>query len=173
MLDAQYEARQAQLANASIVLEFFEGRTVDPQAFFEHYYVAMLILNTRPNRITIEEVLSSGSLRLIRDDEVRSGLLSLYATYDRIGLLEEHMYRDFEAYLYNPTFSAVPLRFEGPWPNDAEHRSQVQTILSDVRIENGFRLLVLNLEMPELGLFAEFEAARSEVERLLEMMTPG
>jgi hypothetical protein len=173
MLQAQHEARQAQLANASVVLEFFEGRAIDPQAFFERYYVAMLMLNTRPNRNTMEEVLSSGSLRLIRDAGIRTGLLSLYATYDRIAALEEHMYRDFESYLYDPTFSAVPLRFEGPWPDTPENRKHVEALLSDVRIENGFRLLVLNLEMPEIGLLAELELARSEAERLLEMVLAG
>ena len=173
MLQAQYEARQAQLANASVVLEFFEGRAIDPQAFFERYYVAMLMLNTRPNRNTMEEVLSSGSLRLIRDARIRTGLLNLYATYDRITALEEHMDRDFDSYLYDPTFSAVPLRFEGPWPDTPENRKRVEILLGDVRIENGFRLLVVNLEMSDIGLLAELELARSETERLLEMVLAG
>lgn len=173
MLQAQYEARQAQLANASVVLEFFEGRAIDPQAFFERYYVAMLMLNTRPNRNTMEEVLSSGSLRLIRDARIRTGLLNLYATYDRITALEEHMDRDFDSYLYDPTFSAVPLRFEGPWPDTPENRKRVEILLGDVRIENGFRLLVVNLGMSDIGLLAELELARSETERLLEMVLAG
>ena len=170
MLEAQCEARRAQLANAYVVLEFFEGRAVDPQAFFERYYVAMLMMNTRPNRNTMEEVVSSGNLRLIRDPSIRSGLLDLYATYDRIAALEEHMDRDFDSYLYDPTFSAVPLRFPGPWPDTAENRKHVQTLLGDVRIENGFRLLVVNLDMGESGLLAELELARSETERLLGMV---
>jgi len=152
---------------------FFEGRAIDPQAFFERYYVAKLMLNTRPSRITMEEVLSSGSLRLIRDAGIRTGLLSLYATYDRIAVIEEHMARDFDSYLYDPTFSAVPLQFEGPWPDTRENRQYVETILGDVRIENGFRLMVANLEMPEIGLLAQLELARSEVERLLEMVLAG
>jgi len=100
-----------------VVLEFFEGRAIEPQAFFEAYYVAMQALSTHPNRNTMEEVQSSGSLRLIRDAEIRTGLLDLHVTYDRIAALEAYMDRDFDAYLYNPTFSVVPLQFEGPWPN--------------------------------------------------------
>lgn len=170
MLQAQYEARRTQLENAAVVLEFFEGRAIDPQAFFERYYVAMLMLNTHPNRNTMQEVLSSGNLRLIHDTAIRTGLLSLYATYDRIAAIEEHMERDFASYLYDPTFSAVPLRFEGPWPDTPENRKYVETLLGDIRIENGFRLIVANLEMRDLGLLAELELARSETERILEMV---
>lgn len=173
MLQAQYDARRAQLENASVVLEFFEGRAIDPQAFFERYYVALLMLNTRPNRNTMEEVLSSGNLRLIHDTEIRTGLLSLYATYDRIAVLEDHMARDFDAYLYDPTFSLVPVHFRGPWPDTPENRKHVETLLGDVRIENGFRLIVANLQIPEIGWFAELERARSQVERLLEMVLAG
>lgn len=170
MLETQIQARQDQLSNASVVLEFFEGRAIDPQAFFERYYVSMLALSTQPNRVTIQEVLSSGNLRLIRDDEIRSGLLRLYGTYDRIAFLEEHMARDFDAYLYDPTFSAVPLQMEGPWPDTPENRGYVEKILRDVRIENGFRLLVVNLAIPDGGLLQALEFARSEVEHLLQTL---
>ena len=94
----------------------------------------------------MDEVLSFGNLRLIRDARIRTGLLDLYATYERIAIIEAHMYRDFGAYLYDPTFSVVPLRFQGPWPDTPENRRHVEALLGDVRIENGFRLLVVNLE---------------------------
>ena len=56
-------------------------------------------LFTAPNRNTMDEVLNSGSLRLIRDSGIRTGLLDLYTTYDRIAYLEDHMARDFDAYI--------------------------------------------------------------------------
>jgi hypothetical protein len=131
-----------------VVLEFFEGRAIDPQRFFEAYYTLLRTLSTAPNRNTMDEVVSSGSLRLIRDAEIRGELLDLYTTYDRIARLEEHMDRDFDSYLYDPTFSSIPFRFEGPWDNTAANRFSVETLLRDVRIENGVRLVVANLEYP-------------------------
>ena len=70
MLGRQLEVRRTQLADALTVLEFFEGRSVDPQAFFEAYYDALLAYSTSPNRSTMDEVSSSGCLRLIRDSAV-------------------------------------------------------------------------------------------------------
>lgn len=173
MVQAQHEARRAQLEDASVVLEFFDGRPIDTQAFFESYFSALRSLNTTPNRITIDEALSSGNLRLIRDARIRTGLLSLYATYDRIALLEEHMARDFDFYLYDPTFSRIPVRFEGPWPDTPASRRDMETLLDDVRVENGVRLIGANLQFPETGLLDELEVARSQIERLLEMISAG
>lgn len=171
MLQAQHEARLTQLENAKKVLSLFENRVVDPQAFFERYYSILLSLNTRPNRNTMDEVLSSGSLQLIRDHQIRTALLDLYSTYDRIALLEKHMERDFEAYLYDPTFTSIPFRVEGPWADSPENRSDVETLFNDVRVENGLRLVVANLQIAHSGgLLHELEQARSKVERLLVMI---
>ena len=170
MLQEQQEARRAQLNNALVVLEFFEGRAIDPQRFFEAYYTMLLMLRTAPNSNTMDEVLSSGSLRLIRDTEIRGDLLDLYSSYDRIARLEEHMDRDFDSYLYDPTFSSVPFRFKGPWENTTANRYAVETLLGDIRIENGVRLIVANLEYPGTGLLDELDSVRSQIERLLEMI---
>jgi len=97
MLQAQQEARRAQLKNALTVLEFFDGRPIDPQSFFEAYWPVLYELWTAPNRNTMNEVLDSGGLRLIRDTKIRTGLLNLYAAYDRTARLEEHMARDFDS----------------------------------------------------------------------------
>ena len=84
------------MRNALALLEFFEGRPVDSQSFFGPYYEVLWELRVAPNRNTMDEVLSSGSLRLIRDARVRTGLLDLYATYGTVSFYEEHMARDFE-----------------------------------------------------------------------------
>lgn len=170
MLQAQIETRRTQLKNALTVLEFYEGRAVEPQLFFEAFYPAMLSFSARPNRNTLTEVLNSGSLRLIRDDRIRTGLLDLYATYDDIAATEAHMARDFDVYLYDPTFSSIPLQLEGPWEDTPDNRRLVETVLDNLTIENGMRLLVANLRFPQAGLLSELEAARSQVESLLELI---
>jgi hypothetical protein len=170
-LRAQNEARLSQLENAKIILNLIEHRVVDPQAFFERYYPILLSLNTRPNRNTMDEVLSSGSPRLIRDHLIRTALLNLYSTYDRIALLEKHIERDFDTYLYDPTFTSIPFRVEGPWADTRENRRYVEVLLNDVRVENGLQLVVANLQFAHSGgLLGELEKARSQVERLLELV---
>lgn len=170
MLKSQQEIRRSQLQSALIVLEFFEGRPIDPQRFFEAYYPVLFDHYTAPNRNTMDEVLNSGSLQLIRDTEIRSRLLDLYATYDRIARLEAHMARDFDAYLYDPTFSSIRFQVNGPWADTAENRRDVEILVNDLRIENGIRLVVANLEFPGDGLLEQLDLVRLQAEHLLSLL---
>lgn len=173
MLENQLDARQAQLRNARTVLEFFEGRPNDPAIFFEAYWPVLWDLRTIPNRNTMDEALSSGSLRLIRDAEIRTGLLNLYATYASIANFEEHMARDFDMYLYDPTFSSIPIQFAGPWDDTPANRESVETLLGDRRVENGLRLIVANLDFDHESLLPQLERARLQVEQLLQQIPAG
>ena len=56
------------------------------------------------------------------------------------------MARDFDLYLYDPTFSSISFQFKGPWLNNPENRNAVKSLMADHRIENGLRLIVANLE---------------------------
>ncbi|MEM9301346.1 MAG: hypothetical protein AAGE01_04505 [Pseudomonadota bacterium] len=170
MLDEQLELRRDQLKRARIVLEYYSGMSVGPQQFFSAYYPMLVSHDTLPNRNTMDEVLSSGSLRLIGDPEIRSGLLGLYASYDRIARQEAHMARDFDVYLYDPTFSSVRFQLEGPWDDSPENQAAVQALLSDLRVENGVRLIPANLELAGEGLLPELERARAQVEQLLALL---
>jgi hypothetical protein len=166
MLREQLEMRRAQLEKALVVLEFFDGRAVEPGVFFEAYYTALPEITATPSRNTMDEVLNSGNLRLIQDASIRGALLDLYATYDQIAQLEAHMARDFDAYLYDTTFSMVRIQLQGPWEDTPASRRDVETLLGEVTIENGIRLMVANIGLPG-GLLEVLARALSQVEHLL------
>ena len=164
MLQTQLEIRRAQVENAATVIEFADGRPLDVPQFLDAFWAVLPAHSTAPNRNTMDEVLNSGSLRLI-DGKVRSALLDLYATYGRIDALESHIARDFDQYLYDPTFSSIPFQFEGPWDSPTHGRA-VETLLADLTILNGIRLVIANLEVPG-GLLEELELVLSQVDGLL------
>lgn len=77
------------------------------------------------------------------------------------------MARDFDTYLYDPTFSTVPIQLSGPWENTPQTRLLAETLLANVTIENGFRLTIANLDYEGAGLQAELQSAHQRVESLL------
>lgn len=83
------------------------------------------------------------------------------------------MARDFDTYLYDPTFSNIRLQLEGPWEDTPENRRDVEILLNDLRLENGVRLVVANLELSGRGLLDQLDLVRSEVEQLLELIPTG
>lgn len=163
MLDKEISFRQMQATDSRLLLGLITEPDASPNTFFDAYYRSLGAHTTSPNRNTMDEVLNSGSLRLIKNSDIRAALLELYASYDRIAFLEAHILRDFEHYLYDPTFSSVPLQLVGPWPDTPQNRLVMDTLRSNVTIQNGLRLLSGNIEYPETGLIALLQSARSQV----------
>ncbi|WP_338242429.1 hypothetical protein [Aurantiacibacter hainanensis] len=172
MLTEEIEGRRAQSQDALAVLEFYDGRELEPALFFEAFYSALYSRQTQPNRNTMDEVLNAGALHLIEDDDVRLGLLDLQATYRNIEASEEHLSRDFDQYLYDPTFSSIPVQIAGPWQDTPALRRDAQALLDDTRIENGLRLVVANLQLPG-GIEDELEVAKAQVDDLLRRIPEG
>jgi hypothetical protein len=80
------------------------------------------------------------------------------------------MARDFDAYLYDPTFSSIRLQLKGPWEDTPANQRDVEILLDDIRVENGVRLFVANLEYPGTGLLDELDHVRSQVEHLMQVI---
>lgn len=169
MLASNIEAREAQVRATHVALAFYEGRELNVDAFFEAFYPVLHSQGIAPNRNTMDEVLNSGSLRLISDPAVRGSILNLYAHYDRILGSEAHIDRDFETYLYDRTFSAVPFQHRGPWAETPGSRLAAEKLIADLTIENGLRLVLANVE-DEGGLLDQLRLARSEVDHLLQLL---
>jgi len=62
-----------------------------------------------PTNNTYKELLSSGNLNYITNDTIKDYLLELDKMYVTIGLIELHMYREYEEYLYNVSITNVEI----------------------------------------------------------------
>ena len=96
--------------------------------------------------------------------------LTLYATYGTVSFYEEHMARDFDVYLYDPTFSSISVQLKGPWEDTPANRRAVEVLLGNLAVENGIRLVVANLDYDSDGLLKLLETAQSQVEALLQII---
>jgi hypothetical protein len=65
---------------------------------------------------------------------------------------------------------SVPIQFKGPWKDTPANRQSVETLLRDRRIENGLRLIVVNLDFDHESLLPLLESARLQVEQLLQQI---
>ena len=171
MLSSEIRGRESQLVNARTVLEFFEGRPLEVSTFFAAFYDVLQAFSTAPNRNTMDEVTSTGSLRLIPEG-IRKDLLDLYTMYEDIAYGEEHLARDYDNYLYDTTFSIIPIQIAGPWEDNAGTRAAAERVINHQTIENGFRLVVVNLELADTGLVRDLKQAKSHVDKVMGAISP-
>lgn len=101
------------------------------------------------------------------------GERTVYATYDGIFTIEDHVARDIDHYLYDPTFTQVPFDFPRPWEATPENIAAVELLTSSVTVENGLKLIEINLEFGGEGLLYKIEDAVEKVEALLRLIPAG
>ncbi len=161
------EFREAQVVAAAAALQFFRGKVIDVDAFFGALYAVYPIRRYGANRHTIDEVLNAGHLHLVSDADFRAKILDLYALYRQIAATEDHISVDYHTYLYDTTFSMVPLDLEGPWSADPNATQHAECLISSISVANGLKLAEYNIAevlLPDLR-----EAQR----RLNELLTFG
>jgi len=60
-----------------------------------------------PNDNTLQELVSSGSLNIIQDENIKNQLLRLSNNYDQIVIERNHMRREYDSYIYDPLVSEI------------------------------------------------------------------
>jgi hypothetical protein len=104
----------------SNLLNLAEPNTISDVQEYTNTYEKVFIWNTYvPNNNTFKELLSSGNLRMIKNDTIKNKLLELEKHYADISGGEHHMRREYETYLYDPhvkNVRAIPF-FDLSQPN--------------------------------------------------------
>lgn len=78
-------------------------KTIEDVQEYTDTYEQVFVWNVFvPNNNTFKELLSSGNLSLVKNDSIKDTLLELDKRYADIATGEEHMRREYEAYLYDP-----------------------------------------------------------------------
>ena len=126
-------------------------------------YEHVFIWNTfTPNNNTFRELLSSGNLSLLTNNSIKNALQELEKRYVAIAMGEEHMRREYEAYLYDtnvenvaalsffdlskPTYG-FPKRLNAddiPDENQQKLIEDAQWQHSNQTFQNGLRLALMN-----------------------------
>ena len=100
----QFAAYRFNKAKAcSHLLQDSEPNSIEDVETYTETFETVFIWNTFvPNQNTFKELLSSGNLSLIKNDSIKNALLELDKLYAAVATGEEHMRREYEAYLYDP-----------------------------------------------------------------------
>ena len=161
-LDTLLITRNKQSESVKALLSAIETNNLDLDEFYDNYFYLYPFYRFMPSTNTLEEVLNTSHLRLIEDVELKNGILDLRSIYSSIKLLEEHIYHDRMAYLYNDlTMSHVELNglhinLDGgsysKSKDAALYKKDAESFMKDRYFKNFFNLFELNIKflMPRL-----------------------
>jgi hypothetical protein len=149
--------RQSRLDSAHVIMGHFEGKPVSSLEDFAYNNIhVMAWTKFYQNNNTFQELVNSGSLSILSNQEIKSRLMDLELLYKKMKSDEDHMRFDFEGYMYDPLFVNVdvdPMQRNyvyrltsgalGDQP--ALSRGDVDKILASIKMKNGFAMAILML----------------------------
>ncbi|MDH5621606.1 MAG: DUF6090 family protein [Gammaproteobacteria bacterium] len=153
-LDRYIETRSGRIASGTRIIEYFNGRPLEDLRDFSYHNVHVQTWQRYFQNInTYEELLNSGNFGIISNQAIKNGLMDLELLYEKMKGDEDHMRFDFEGYVYAPFFDAVDIEamsenyaFElsdgRAGSEQPLSRRDVEVLLQDHRLKNGFTLVV-------------------------------
>ena len=136
-----------------------------------------------PRTNTIDELISSGHLNILKNDSIKLYLLNIKQMNEEITNVREHMRREYDHYLYDRSMSirvTLPfVNFEESYYSkslikDAELSEnelvmlmeQTKILLNDLIMRNGIRMAAANNGL----LRYQYESMVAEIEKLLRLI---
>jgi hypothetical protein len=153
-LDRFIETRERRIESGQRIIDYFNGRPVENLQDFAYDNVLVQVWQRYYQNInTYKELVNSGNLGIISSQDIKNALMDLDLLYEKMKGDEDHMRFDFEGYVYAPFFDAVDIE---PMSENFAYRmtqgqagaelplsrTDVETLLRDVRFKNGFTLVV-------------------------------
>lgn len=101
-LEIMIEDRENKYSSSKKLLEYSDQNLIkNLNDFFYHLSAVTVWTEFTPNKSTIEELVNSGNLSLIKNDSIKNLLLKVNQLNENIVTARDHMRREYEQYLYD------------------------------------------------------------------------
>lgn len=96
------EFRESKISSSKALLNYNVNETLENQSvFFNHLIAVFIWFEFSPNKNTIQELVNSGNLSMIKNDSIIDHILLLNQHLEALNTIREHSRREFEHYLYD------------------------------------------------------------------------
>lgn len=182
-LDSMIVDRRNKIASAITLQKIQPPKTIDQlKSFYELLWNVYGWTSFTPRTNTLDELISSGNLNIIKNDSIKFYLLSTKDKNETIVIYRQHMRREYDNYLYDrslPILEISPFldfeksiaektRIDNVITEDKRQQlaSQAAIFLKDMTIRNGLRLAANN----NYGILNMYEALYAEIQKLIKFI---
>jgi len=144
------ERRESKALSAQTMADYHNEMQVDTLINYYVNFANVLYWEVHyPNDKTFQELLNSGNLSLIRNEEIKRNLLEMQNQYNQIHELREHTKHDYEMFFYNEykhifNFSTAINAWAYPEGDYQLSHSEVEACLKNTAIKNGYTIAAFN-----------------------------
>lgn len=178
-LDEFISTRKEQVRAANEILDHFNGKPVDDWNAFNMNAVSIYTWQ-RFFQIdnTFQELINSGNLAIISNEEIKNGLLNLDVLYKKLNYNEDHFRYDAEVTLYEPSYSMTDIQTQAGnfiyqltggqagALGDVEKNANYDEMLQDQKQKNGFAFAALEFST----MITRFEVMKEKCEEIIELI---
>lgn len=182
-LDLMIIDRRNKMSSANTLLELKPPATMEELTVFDSLLCNVYGWTSfTPRTITINELISSGNFNIIKNDSIKSYLMSIKEINEVMVIRREHMRREYDNYLYDRSWSIIELL---PFTDINESlkngrrinlkisdrkrlqiASQAAVYLNDIVIRNGLKLALVN----NRGILSIYESLYAEIKKLIKFI---
>jgi hypothetical protein len=170
LIDHFLEDWQECIASSQIVIEHIEGKPItDWDAFNMHCINVYDWKRFYQNNNTFEELTYSGNLALITNDSIKTNLLNLESSLQRLKAEEDHFRFDSEEIIYPPLYEHVDLhpiikKYIG---QDVVLSTELyKDYFADKRVKNGFLMAIMEFST----MTAQLRERKQTTKYIIEMI---
>lgn len=183
-LKAFMEDKEVKASSALLLLRKADPMSAPDIQFTDSVMDRLFTWKTfNPSTKTMDELIGSGNLSLIRNDSIKKVMLDVEQRNEHLAVHTEHMRREYDFYLYdrsttlremNPFLDleecvekgTVDFNVKANEDQLEELRLQLKTLLHDLTFRNGLKLAMRN----NLSMRLRCEVLYTEVERLIALI---
>jgi hypothetical protein len=149
------ERRNSKSNSLEIIRNSYELQTVDNlNDYYSHLMNVLYWDAHNPSLLTLNELISSGKLSSLSNDDIKYSLLQIDFKYKELFEVRKHLYEDYWEYFYRPCadiidYESAIVAWTEP-DRDVELSGEfVEVMLKSNRIKNGFTLTNFNNNLLE------------------------
>lgn len=182
-LDSMMVDRNTKISSAKKILTLQPPTTIEQlEEFDKLLWNVFGWTSFTPRTNTLDELISSGNLNIIKNDSIKFYLLSTKDINERIIIYREHMRREYDNYLYDRTQPILELRpfldidktldkgkvigIEVSEEKRVQIASQAAIFLKDKVIRNGLKLAIFN----NYGIVRKYKMLYAEIQKLINFI---
>ena len=148
-------------------LKYFDRPKIPKDTFNTYYWLAHHADDFSPHRDTYFELINTGKLDLISNEQLKLKILDLYSYYNKIDRFEDHISEDNREWIYNLSIKLFDYE-KALKGSDDDFDETIKEVYSNIQLKNAFGMSYLS-SLSMVDFFSESLVKINKLDSLIHI----